>query len=93
MSPSPGTVVSTSCTFGSARRIVSAWVATARTASPGTPAGGTMLTWRTFSDPVEMNCVGRRPTIETDPKKRSVASPRTPSLVRRSRSTKRIVGA
>jgi hypothetical protein len=51
-----------------------------------------MLTCRTLSEPVEMNSVGRWAASEMEPRKRIVASARTPNFVRRSRSTNRIVG-
>ena len=63
VSPSPGTLVWTCSTSGSARRIVSASMALARTAAELVPAGGATVTWRSFSEPALMNWVGRSGTI------------------------------
>ena len=59
VSPSPGTLVWTCSTSGSARRIVSASTALARTAAELVPAGGAIVTCSSFSEPALMNWVGR----------------------------------
>ena len=92
VSPSPGTLVWTVSTSGSARRIVSASIARSRTASELVPAGGATVIWRIFSEPALMNCVGRSGTIAIETTKRAVAPAMMPHFVVRLRRASWIVG-
>ena len=65
-SPSPGRLVATSSTSGSARRISSACSARSSTCSELAPLGGAIVTWTIFSEPESMNAVGSSGTRPVD---------------------------
>ena len=93
VSPSPGMVVWTSSTSGSASRIASASMACSRTASDDVPDGGAMLTWRIFSEPALMNWVGRqRDERQRGDEQDAGDRRRRPSLVQRERRANVMVG-
>ncbi len=91
-SPSPGIEVWTSRTLGSCWSFCSALMAWSRTACDEAPAGGAMVTWRSFSDPALMNAVGRSGARTAVSRNSPVAMPTTPSLVLRLRSAAVIAG-
>ncbi len=92
VSPSPGTLVWTTSTSGSASRISSASIARSRTASELVPAGGATVTARIFSEPALMNWVGRSGTMAIEMAKSAVAPATMPHLVARLRRASLIVG-
>ena len=91
-SPSPGMLVWTGSTLGSASRIVSAWIARSRTASDEAPAGGATVTATSSRTRVDER-VGQSWAIsEPVTKNRTMAAPTTPSFVQRLRSAHVIAG-
>ena len=93
VSPSPGTVVATSSTSGSAIRISSAFAACSSTCSEPAPIGGATVTWAIFSEPESMNDVGRSGTSASDATNSAAATTTVPTLVHRLRRTNLIAGS
>ena len=92
VSPSPGMLVWTSSTSGSAMTISSAAIATSRTDSDEAPVGGAMLTWTSFSPPGSMNWVGSSGTSASEAKNRTPARATMPSAVQRVFRTNVMIG-
>src|SRR6476646_3649167 len=90
---SPGRVVATSLTSGSAMTIASACFARSRTCFEVAPLGGTTATWAIFSDPELMNAVGSLDTSAREATNSTAAARTVPTFVRRLLSTQRIAGS